>query len=106
MKIFETKVPINLKYLVAQLVSVIEYYFSQREKDYKQLLRLYSKEEIFDAISSIFISGKAVYAPTDGKNGKILRYLEYGGNGVKSYKLLSKASRIISRKVNGDDYVF
>ena len=106
MKLFETEVPISLKSLVVQIVSIIEYYFNQREKDYEQLMRLYSKEEIFDAISSIFVSGKAVYAPTDGKNGKILRYLEYGGNGVKSYKLLSKASRIISRKVNGDEYVF
>lgn len=106
MKLFETDVPIHLKSLVVQLISIVEYYFNQREKDYEQLLRLYSKEEILDAISSIFISGKAVYAPTDGKNGKILRYLEYGGSGVKSHKLLSKASRIISRKVNGDEYVF
>ena len=106
MKLFETEVPISLKSFVVQIVSIIEYYFTQREKDYEQLLRLYSKEEIIDAISSIFISGKAVYAPVNGKNGKILRYLEYGGSGVKSHKLLSKASRIISRKVNGDEYVF
>lgn len=106
MKLFETNVPIHLKSLVTQLISIIEYYFNQREKDYEQLLRLYDKEEILEAISSLFISGKAVYAPTDGKNGKILRYLEYGGSGIKAYKLLSRASRIISRKVNGDEYVF
>lgn len=106
MKLFEVSIPIYLNKVVNQIILLLKLYFEQKKHDYKALLNLYSEEEIYNAISSIFISGKSVYAPISGKNGIILRYLEYGGKDVKANKLLSKVSRAISRKVNGDDYVF
>ena len=67
---------------------------------------MYTEEEIDDAINSIYYQDNSFYAPVAGKNGMILRYLEYGGPQMKSLKVLSKASRGISRRLDGDEHVF
>lgn len=102
MKIADILIKMNVDSVLRAIKRNIKAHFIIHKKDYENLLELYSEEEIFEAIDSIFCQDKSIIAPMRGKSGKILRYLEYGGERVKQGKLLSKVSRNLMRKVSVD----
>lgn len=106
MRLFTINYGANMNIILNFLIGYIKKLLKVNQKDLESIKKLYSEEEIEHAINSLYVIGKSVYAPTSGKDGVILRYLEYGGYGIKTKKILSRASRLISRKVNGDEYVF
>ena len=104
MKIAELPIKANIYTIVNSIKKLLKSQFIIYKKDYEALISLYDEEVIYEAIDSIYAQDKLIIAPTAGIYGKILRYLEYGGQGVEQKKLLSKASRNIIRKVS-EDYV-
>lgn len=70
------------------------------------LLSIYSTEDIMKAIDSIYAAGKIIIAPTDGEEGKILRYLEYGGESVSQSNIIRLSANDLNKKLGGKIYVF
>lgn len=61
-----------------------------------QLLKIYSLNDIRLSINNITINNKGdIISPEHTRFSKILRYLEYGGDSVKSMHLLSKTTNIV-----------
>ena len=106
MRLFTINYGANMNTILNFLISYIKKLLNVNQRDLESIRKIYNDDDIEHAINSLYIIGKSIYAPTSGKDGIILRYLEYGGYGIKTKKILSRASRLISRKVNGDDYVF
>ena len=108
MKLFSVPIAVNINAIHDTIVKTIKAQFLLYKDDYKYLIKIYNEDNIYSAISDIYFNDKdkSFYAPVSGINGQILRMLEYGGVQTKAHKLLSKVSRIISRKVNGESYVF
>lgn len=69
-------------------------------KAIKQLLELYSSSEVLDAMNDIYINGNNLETPERGKSSEILRYLEFGGEDVRSMHLISRSLKKVRRGVN------
>lgn len=54
-----------------------------------QLLKLFSDSEVREALNDIYINGNKLCIPETGESSYILRYLEFGGDGVSALHLLS-----------------
>ena len=67
-----------------------------------QLFDTFSQELVFEALDRAYVVQNRIYIPTQGEYGKILRYLEYGGQGVRATKLLSIVARTLNKKIGGD----
>ena len=91
-------------------LKIIKHEIKESFRHYKPLLKgilsLYTEEEIEQAIDSIYLVGKQVFAPTTRRNGQILRALEYGTSNNKSYKILSISVRKIMKEVDNNELVF
>lgn len=98
MKLVEIPIPLGVSKILKSIKSSIKLHFIAFKKDYDYLLSIYSEEEIYEAIDAIYYKDYAIFAPITGQYGKILRYLEYGGQNVKQRKLLSKVSRKVSEE--------
>ena len=106
MKLFSVNFKVGRDIILKKFTKSVKSLLIIHKNNYINLYSMYTEEEIEDAINSIYYIDDAFYAPVSGKNGMILRYLEYGGPQMKSLKLLSRASRVISRRLDGDEYVF
>lgn len=88
---------------------LIKYEIKKTIKTYKYLLKniisLYSEDDIEEAIESITLVGTDVFCPTTGLNGQILRSLEYGTATNKSYHIISYSTRKVLKEVKGYEYV-
>jgi hypothetical protein len=97
-------VPNRLWYL-----KIIKYEIKKSVDTYSQLLKgilsIFSKDQINEAIDSIYLIGTSIFCPTSGLNGQILRALEYGTNNNKSYHLISYSTRKVLKEVKGYEYV-
>lgn len=99
MILFSVDVPISIDNLVREIRNSIKSQFIAHKKEYDYLISQYSEDEIYKAINSIYYSNKSIVAPTSGRYGQILRYLEYGGKETKQMKILSRVSNIFRRRV-------
>ena len=106
MRLFSIPMAIKVDTIHTMLVKTIKAQFLLYKNDYEYMIKIYGEDNIFNAIASIYYENHSFYSPVAGINGQILRMLEYGGTKTKAHKLLSKVSRIISRKVDGESYVF
>lgn len=62
----------------------------------KQLLEQVSLDDILEAISLIQYDGISLTIQDNTKYSKILRYLEYGGQGVRPSNLISRTLKELS----------
>ena len=75
----------------------------------KQLLELYSLEDIEQAFNQIYVNkDRQLVIPEQSISSYILRYLEYGGEGVRPTHLLSTVQNEFSKTFSsrGGNYVF
>ena len=79
---------------------------TKRSSSLKSLVNLFSIKKIHEAIDSIYGSNGMIYVPTKGKYGLVLRYLEYGGEGIGQTKIISEAVNTLNKKIGGDIHVF
>lgn len=56
-----------------------------------QINQMFTDDEVYDAIHSIYIKGDRLEIPERGKNSDIMRYLEFGGEGVRPMHLISRS---------------
>ena len=106
MKIAELPIRLGSNFILEQLQKIIKAKYIVYKNKINKLLSAYNEEDIELSIKSIYIVNRTLYIPSSGKAGIILRYLEYGGAGIPSYKIISTSARQISRKLVGDSYVF
>lgn len=104
-------VPANkiANYLKLFILSIIDRELkgnTKRTKSLNSLIDLYSIKNIHKAIDSIYGSNGMIYVPTKGKYGLVLRYLEYGGEGIGQTKIISEAVSTLNKKIGGDIHVF
>lgn len=55
-------------------------------KAMKELCNMYDFDSIISSVDSIYLSGEYICIPS---NSTILKYLQYGGKGIKALNLLS-----------------
>ena len=97
----------KLKYNINRnlYLKLIKYEISKNIDTYKKLIKnilsLYTKEQIDNAINSIVISGNNIFCPTSGINGRILRSLEYGTNNTKAYHIITISTDKVLKEVKG-----
>ena len=89
LKVFH-KLPLRLKPLYLSYVNH-EILTKMKEQDlaFSQALNQYSVTEIKEAFDECFIKGDFLIVPDKSKEDKILRLLEYGGQGVKASNLVT-----------------
>lgn len=104
MIILDTKnLALSPEYILRQLKQIIYViYLSLKENHSESVLmisELFSDKEIKDAINSIYLDKhRNIVSDSQSRYDKILRYLEYGGEAVKSPHLISKAISNIERR--------
>ena len=79
---------------------------TRNSRNLKSLIDLFGIKNIHRAINTITGRGSSVYIPTKDKNGLIIRYLEYVGEGIGQTKIISEAVNILNKKIGGDIHVF
>lgn len=79
---------------------------TRNSKSLKSLINIYGIKNIHKAIDTIEGRKNSIYVPTKGKYGLIIRYLEYGGEGIGQTKIISEAVTILNKKIGGDIHVF
>lgn len=72
-------------------------------KPIKDLKKMFSDLDIKNSIKSIFYDGRFISTPEDN-NGLILRYLEYGGEGIKASNLISNTLFEIKKELGVDEF--
>ena len=98
-------------YLKMFILSIIDRELKNKSKtknsrSLKALIDLFGLKNIHKAIDSIYGLGGSIYVPTKGKLGTILRYLEFGGEGIGQTKIISEAVSTLNKKIGGDIHVF
>ena len=79
---------------------------TRNSKSLKSLIDLFGIKNIHKAVDTITGSNGSIYVPTKGKYGLIIRYLEYGGEGIGQTKIISEAVNTLNKKIGGDIHVF
>lgn len=87
MKVSDRLVSVPLTIYKNNLKNNILKYMNTKQMTY--ILSSYSVEELLQAVDSIYVSGRFICIPDNGKNNFILRMLQYGGAGIKALNLLS-----------------
>lgn len=104
-------VPANkiASYLKMMILSIMDRNLKENNKNAKSLkalVNMFGLRDIHRAIDCISGKGTSIYVPTKSKSGLILRYLEYGGEGIGQTKIISEAVNILNKKIGGDIHVF
>ena len=79
---------------------------TRNSRNLKSLIDLFGIKSIHKSINTIVGKSNSIYIPTKGKYGLIIRYLEYGGEGIGQTKIISEAVNILNKKIGGDIHVF
>lgn len=82
--------------VLKKLVQILIYKEFEKAKsgdaiNIRQILELYSESDIRNAIEDIYVNGNRLEIPEKGKSSEILRYLEFGGEDVRSLRLISRS---------------
>lgn len=95
-----------LKMLILDLLDDGLKHKSNLQSSLETLIALFGLKDIHKAINSIYGKRGSLYIPTKGKSGMILRYLEYGGEGIRQTKIISTAVKQLNSKIGGNLHVF
>lgn len=82
--------------VLKKLVQILIYKEFEKAKsgdaiNIRQILEIYSESDIRNAIEDIYVNGNRLEIPEKGKSSEILRYLEFGGEDVRSLRLISRS---------------
>lgn len=92
-------------------INLLNYNIRKLEKDnslgLKQLKNIYSISDIINTFNTISIDSNGnILIPENNSSNHILRYLEYGGEGVRATHLLSSVKRDLFNIFGGETNVF
>lgn len=97
MKLMQIMSEINPQMIKAMYKSSIKELIKTRIKNQdliiKSILSQYSERQILQAIEDIYIYNDYLCIPENTRNSKILRLLEFGGEGIASLGLLREAAK-------------
>lgn len=91
-------------------LKLIKYEIKKTIKAYSRIinniLKMYSEDDIDNAIDTIELIGMNIYCPTSGKYGRLLRALEYGTNDTKACHILTYSTNKVLKEVSGHEFSF
>ena len=94
---------LNPKYILEEFKRLLYItYITNKENSSESILmlsRIFSDKDIRQAINSIFLDKhRNIISDSQSKNDTILRYLEFGGEGVPAPHIISKVKGQIERR--------
>ena len=61
-----------------------------------ELVNLYGRDKVLDISSTVYIENSCMFIPTDSSiDGKIVRWIEYGGPHVPALHLITRSKEVI-----------